>query len=525
MDFTSKTCNELRLLCKNRNINGYSKKKKSDLILMLENNIKVVHIPKPKIVLKLIKPEISASVDKKLKMIDLFAGTGAFTLAFENTKKVECVFANDMVKWSKEIYDINFSGHNLTLGDLNDIKVEDIPHHDLLTGGFPCFVAGTQVLTNNNYKNIEDVLLTDKLMTHKGNFQKILNLQKKQYEGELYKINMKCNMNNIICTPEHPFYVYNGYNTEPIWKPACDLTANDYIGMIINTDKINYGFIEGNYIWYSIYSITKELVSNKIDVYNFEVDIDNSYCVENVLVHNCQPFSIAGRQEGFQDKRSNVFWKILEIIDYHNPRFVVLENVKNLLSHDKGKTFEIIRTKLVEKGYYICYEVLNTSDVTVVPQHRERIYIVCIKSHDIFSKFTLEFPKILKNSVINFFEQFVDKKYYYTDKSSTWNLIQKDITEKNVIYQYRRVYVRKNMSNECPTLTANMGQGGHNVPLIMDDIGIRKLTPRECFNFQGFPDSYILPKTISDCNLYKLSGNAVSYPVVSLIAERLMSLI
>ncbi len=80
------------------------------------------------------------------------------------------------------------------------------------------------------------------------------------------------------------------------------------------------------------------------------------------------------------------------------------------------------------------------------------------------------------------------------------------------MYQYRRVYVRENKSNCCPTLTANMG-GGHNVPLLKDDIGIRKLTPRECFNLQGFNRDYKLPN-ISDIGLYKLAGNAVSIPVI-----------
>ena len=93
------------------------------------------------------------------------------------------------------------------------------------------------------------------------------------------------------------------------------------------------------------------------------------------------------------------------------------------------------------------------------------------------------------------------------------------------MYQYRRVYVRENKSSECPTLTANMGEGGHNVPLLLDDKGVRKLTPRECFNFQGFPDNYILPSTLSDSKLYKLAGNAVTVKVVKMIASRLMNLI
>ena len=312
----------------------------------------------------------------KLKMIDLFAGTGAFTYTFENTCNVECVFANDMDVNSKKIYDLNFN-HTLTLKNINDVKVEEIPKHDILCGGFPC-----------------------------------------------------------------------------------------------------------------------------------------------------QPFSIAGKQEGFNDERSNVFWKILEIIDYHNPSYIILENVKNLVSHDEGKTFNAIKSNLTERGYNLHYKVLNTSQITEIPQHRERIYIVGIKSKEVFDKFTLDFENKEKKTVNMLFESqnVINSKYYYTDKSSTWNLLKENVTKTNTIYQYRRVYVRENKSNECPTLTANMGTGGHNVPIILDEKGIRKLTPRECFRFQGFPDEYKLPN-IADSHLYKLVGNAVSIPVVNLIVERLMECI
>jgi DNA (cytosine-5)-methyltransferase 1 len=310
----------------------------------------------------------------KLKMIDLFAGTGAFTLVFQETNAVNVVFGNDMVEHSKKIYDENFN-HKLTLKNLNDVKVEDIPSHDILTGGFPC-----------------------------------------------------------------------------------------------------------------------------------------------------QPFSIAGLQEGFKDTRSNVFWKILSIIDYHQPKCVILENVKNLVSHDDTKTFTTIKENLQKRGYYLLYKILNTAEITGIPQHRERIYIVCVKSKEVFDRFSLDFPKIEKKSVSDFFESNVPDKYYYSDKSSTWNLVKTNVVKKNTIYQYRRVYVRENKSGECPTLTANMGGGGHNVPIILDDKGIRKLTPRECFNFQGFPASYKLPN-LSDSNLYKLAGNAVSVPVVKLIANRIVSLL
>jgi DNA (cytosine-5)-methyltransferase 1 len=275
--------------------------------------------------------------------------------------------------------------------------------------------------------------------------------------------------------------------------------------------------------------------SKKIYDENFEHKLTlknlNDINVEDIPPHDiltggfpCQPFSIAGLQEGFKDERSNVFWKILSIVEYHKPRCVILENVKNILSHDNGETFNTIKCNLENKGYYIRYKVLNTADITGIPQHRERIYIVCLKSKNVFDKFSLDFPKIEKKKTSSFFEDNILSKYYYTDKSSTWTLIKDNVIKKDTIYQYRRVYVRENKSNECPTLTANMGSGGHNVPIILDDKGVRKLTPRECFNLQGFPSTYKLPN-LCDSNLYKLAGNAVSVPVVNLIANRIIPLL
>ena len=95
----------------------------------------------------------------------------------------------------------------------------------------------------------------------------------------------------------------------------------------------------------------------------------------------------------------------------------------------------------------------------------------------------------------------------------------------NTIYQWRRVYVRENKSNVCPTLTANMGTGGHNVPLIKTETGIRKLTPRECFNLQGFPKDYKLPTDLSNTRLYKQAGNSVVVPVIERIADEMVKAI
>jgi len=365
-DYSKKTREELVAICKEKNIKGYSKNTKYHIIQLILQNC----VTKP----SLCENKHAVNQPVNVKMVDLFAGTGAFSLAFEMTNNVDIVFSNDMACNSKAIYDENFT-HKLTLKNIDEINNEDIPSHDILTGGFPC-----------------------------------------------------------------------------------------------------------------------------------------------------QGFSVAGLQKGFNDERSNVFWKILSIIEYHQPKCVILENVKNLISHDEMRTFETVKSNLEKKGYYVCYGVLNTAVITGIPQHRERVYIVCIKSKNVFDKFNLDFPKMEKKKISEFLEKEIPEKYYYTEKSTTWNLVKNNVTKHDTVYQYRRVYVRENKSNECPTLTANMGTGGHNVPLVLDTKGIRKLTPRECFNFQGFPPSYKLPK-ISDANLYKLAGNAVSVPVVKLIADRIIPLL
>ncbi len=266
---------------------------------------------------------------------------------------------------------------------------------------------------------------------------------------------------------------------------------------------------------------------------NFNFADLNTIDVKNIPKHNilcggfpCQPFSIAGEQKGFNDIRSNVFWKIIEILKEHNPEIVLLENVKNLISHDKGNTFKIIIDNLSQLGYYIKYNILDTCKITEIPQHRERIYIICFKDKNKYDNFNFNFTKKINRKIKDYLEDDIDDKYYYSNKFKMYDNIKdaitKNIEDDNVIYQYRRVYVRENKNNCCPTLTANMGSGGHNVPLLKDNKGIRKLTPKECFNLQGFPKEYNLPNNLSDSALYKLAGNAVSVPVIELIINNII---
>lgn len=240
----------------------------------------------------------------------------------------------------------------------------------------------------------------------------------------------------------------------------------------------------------------------------------------------CQAFSIAGYRKGFEDKeRGTLFFELLRIIRAKNPRIVFLENVKNLVSHDNGNTFRVIKEALNDAGYEVKFSVLNGMEYGNVPQNRERIYIVGFRNHEDYRNFEFPDPIPLTAKLRNVidFKKSVDPKYYYKPEScSFYEQLASEITRNDTVYQWRRVYVRENKSDVCPTLTANMGEGGHNVPLILSDEGIRKLTPHECFNLQGFPKKYKLPKDMAMTHLYKQAGNSVVVPVITRIAEKIL---
>ncbi|EPH96915.1 modification methylase HhaI family protein [Enterococcus faecalis 13-SD-W-01] len=238
----------------------------------------------------------------------------------------------------------------------------------------------------------------------------------------------------------------------------------------------------------------------------------------------CQAFSIAGYRKGFEDERGDLFFELLKIINEKNPEAIFVENVKNMVTHDHGNTFKVIREALVMSNYFIKWKVLNGKDYGNVPQNRERIYIVGFRSKKAYESFN--FPEKIEltnklDSVIDF-NLDADEKYYYDElKTPFWDKLHPNVTSQDTVYQWRRQYVRENKSGVVPTLTANMGTGGHNVPLILTNDGrIRKLTPKETFNVQGFPADFKLPN-ISNGQLYKQAGNSVVVPVIQRIAEKI----
>lgn len=570
---------ELKDYCKKHNIVGFSRLKKAEIIEKIKNH-----------------KNIQEYEGGKLKFVDLFCGIGGFHIALKQLD-CECVLACDIDKKCCETY---LKNHGIQpVSNIKTIDEKTMPDFDILCAGFPCFVAGTKVLTYNGYKNIEDVNLNDTLMTHTGQFQKILNLQQKNYSGTLYNVTIKYHP-LFKCTEEHPFYVREKTRTwnnalrkyeyifkAPEWKKAHDLTKNDYYGMKINENsivpefsfdkKINqhkivketivlddpnmwfmmgyflgdgwieettkndgrsmhkirfaintndrdyvcniinnilpitdkkcpsgdncnkYGcsdfvwfnifkkfgkyahgklipewvqdapteyiqefvngyhkadgcitknecyefitvshnlafglqrlylklghivsikkdnrpkttviegrtvnqrdtyhirgyirqtvrnqssFIENGYVWYAPFSIEKNTVENE-PVYNFEVENDNSYIVENTIVHNCQPFSNGGKKQCFEDSRGLLFDEIIRIAKHKKPRFMFLENVKHILKVSNGEVYEYIVNKIKQHGYKLQVFQLSPHNYGI-PQQRERVFFVCVRE-DIYN--------------------------------------------------------------------------------------------------------------------------------------------
>lgn len=413
----------------------------------------------------------------KYKVGSLFAGVGGVCLGFKNVsykgKRYEIVWANEMDEFACETYRTNFS-HTLIQGDINKVLNPEI--------------------------------IDEEILTKKRILDKLDEASKAKCIKEIEKLEDE--KNNFIL--KH-----------------------------------------------------KQILSEKIDIL--------------LGGFPCQAFSIAGERKGFEDDRGNLFLSIINLINqldqiHGKPRILFLENVKNLKGHDGGRTYQVIKSELEKIGYIIKEHVLNTMDYTDLPQNRERIYIVGFLSQEDADKFKL-FDPIDNKSKVNIEEMKKHKskeerindirrvirydltrneaeKYYYTrDKYPNYFLTQEEydklpldvkkdervnldeqIDEFYEFYQVRRgMYVRKNKSGVCPTLTANMGTGGHNVPLIRVNDGIRKLTPEEAFKLQGFPvgAGYELPteyngRAYSDAQLYKQAGNAVSVPVIELLAKEII---
>ena len=243
----------------------------------------------------------------------------------------------------------------------------------------------------------------------------------------------------------------------------------------------------------------------------------------------CQPFSIAGvskknslgRETGFKDKtQGTLFFDVADIICRHRPKAFYLENVKNLVSHDKGRTFKVITETLEELDYSIHYKVLDGK--SYVPQHRERIMIVGYDRKVYGGKEQFEFPKLGEpvNCIGDILEKDIPAKYTLSDKLWLYlqNYAQKH-KEKGNGFGYGLV----DLKGITRTLSARYYKDGSEI-LIPQGEGLnpRRLTPRECARLMGYPDEYII-NAVSEVQAYRQCGNSVIVPLITAVSEQLVN--
>lgn len=238
----------------------------------------------------------------------------------------------------------------------------------------------------------------------------------------------------------------------------------------------------------------------------------------------CQPFSIAGvsklnalgRANGFDNpEQGNLFFRIVEILAAHRPRAFMLENVKNLERHDGGRTFAVIKRALSDLGYQVSFKVIDGGKI--VPQHRERIYIVGFRDEADYLRFS--FPEIKDQAprLRDILEARVDAKYTLTDH--LWKYLQ-DYAERHRAKGNGFGFGLADRNGVTRTLSARYYKDGSEILIPQRGKNPRRLTPRECARLMGFPDSFVIP--VSDTRAYKQFGNSVVVPIVERVAKSLM---
>lgn len=236
----------------------------------------------------------------------------------------------------------------------------------------------------------------------------------------------------------------------------------------------------------------------------------------------CQAFSLGGAQRGFADPRGTLFFEVLRVADKIKPKVIFLENVENLMEHDHGRTFQVIYTSLVERGYILHYRAMATHEYANIPQTRRRIYIVAANDLAFSREFSFPEPIPLTSTAINWIDQSEKQPeiYYYRDDSLFNQYIRDTVTDRHYLYRVFNGSARKLTNHKCPTLTASMCTP-RNAAVLRDNNGVRRLTLKESLRFQGFPAKYYFPKTITIEDAYKQIGNTVSVPVVKRIADKI----
>jgi site-specific DNA-cytosine methylase len=327
----------------------------------------------------------------KFKSLDLFTGVGGIAHALRDlgiTPAAYCEIEPTAIAVLRQ---------RMRCGDLPSAPIHtDVSKFpgkqfrgkiQVIAGGFPCFPAGTPVLTDQGYMPIENVTGTEKLLTHTGSWKNIENLQRKLFDGRMATVSLK--HQKITCTDNHPFYARTLENSTPDWIAAKDLTAKHLVGHPITEATPETGLAhihDAQYAWYTVTDVSFEHTSTPTWVYNFQVEDDHSYIVQNIAVHNCTGFSTMGQLEHFDDPGSGLYKHVIRLVTEIQPQIVFLENVAAIRLSGLRHVAETLRAR----GYNASWVTLRGFNVGA-PQHRPRWFCLATKT-DFSGTLALEKP-------------------------------------------------------------------------------------------------------------------------------------
>ena len=374
--------------------------------------------------------------DNPLKVFEAFAGYGSQSVALERLKRKHPGFDYKVVGISEiemnAIAAYNALHGNPTpppnFGSITEIDWSHVPNFDLLTYSFPCFVADTLILTDKGYKPIQDVQRGELVMTHLGRFKRVNAVMQREYRGPLMHIKA-IGVNEIICTPEHPFFVAqkkaHADNVDAFqesnWKDAKCLSKADYLHIPRHDNcelvfkKVRNAiqdrtFPTDRYILTPVTDIKAQYAETT--VYNLSVEDDESYVANGVAVHNCQDISASGLQKGFDEDsstRSSLLWQVRKAVVAKRPKFLLMENVKALTQKKFMPLFNKWQQELEHYGYTNFYKVLNATQFNV-PQNRERVFMVSILGAE--QDYQFPQPTKLTKTIADVLEQDVSEQYF-----------------------------------------------------------------------------------------------------------------
>lgn len=263
-----------------------------------------------------------------------------------------------------------------------------------------------------------------------------------------------------------------------------------------------------------------------------EVDVTKDELEPVDILHAgfpCQSFSGAGERKGFADPRGKLFYEIIRIINEFGklrPSVIILENSPFLRLGEGGEWFLEISKELKKAGYWFGNNnaiEIDSYRHTNLPQKRNRLFMLAF-NYDKFKngRFKPIFPEVTSEKNLSHFIDYsgnIGDEYYLSPENRYHKMISERFIDNKRLYQLRKYMVRVKEPNECPTLTANMGLGGHNVPFVFDNKGLRKLTEYECLKLQGFPNWFEFPNEVTTTRRYQQVGNSVVPAVVEILGK------